>query len=96
MDSHIKLYSIAFQLLNTVEVNGAVQGRRTKEDKSLSSINGLWTYHLEKLKEKGFTKNEKSFLDVEGSEENEIAYFYGHCTAVAWFDEKDNEWIWSS
>ena len=46
--------------------------------------------------EKGFTKNEKSFLDLEGSEENEIAYFYYYCTAVAWFDEKDNEWIWSS
>ena len=26
---------------------------------------------------------------------SEVAYFYGYFVAMAWFDEKDNEWIWS-
>ncbi|MEM9856301.1 MAG: phosphoenolpyruvate carboxylase [Bacteroidota bacterium] len=53
---HIQLYSIVFQLLNTVEVNGAVQQRRQKESKeSLSSVHGLWANSFKTLKEHGVT-----------------------------------------
>ena len=48
---HIQLYCIVFQLLNTVEVNGAVQQRREKENESLSSIPGLWASCFKTLKE---------------------------------------------
>ena len=48
---HLQLYSICFQLLNIVEVNGAVQNRRLIEDqKSPTDINGLWSYNLQLLK----------------------------------------------
>jgi len=58
-EKHLQLYSTCFQLLNIVEVNGAVQNRRKVEDeKSMSAINGLWSYNLELLKEKGFTPEE--------------------------------------
>jgi phosphoenolpyruvate carboxylase len=54
---HIQAYSIAFQLLNMVEVNGAVQHRRRVEDNhSLAAVNGLWGYVLAELKAKGFTE----------------------------------------
>jgi phosphoenolpyruvate carboxylase len=50
----LRLYSIAFQLLNLSEVNGAVQGRRRKhDDKGLASVNGLWGSVLSDLKELG-------------------------------------------
>jgi len=55
-EKHLKLYSTCFQLLNIVEVNGAVQNRRKNEDEhSMSSINGMWAYNLKLLKENGFT-----------------------------------------
>lgn len=58
-EKHLKLWSICFQLLNIVEVNGAMQNRRKKEDnKSLADINGLWSYNLHLLKAKGFTPEE--------------------------------------
>lgn len=58
-EKHLQLYSTCFQLLNIVEVNGAVQNRRKKEDQqSLASINGLWAYNLHLLKDKGFTPEE--------------------------------------
>lgn len=48
---HFHLFSIAFQLLNLVETNGAVQNRRkTEEEKSLTAINGLWANSLDLLK----------------------------------------------
>lgn len=51
---HIQLYSIVFQLLNTVEVNGAVQQRRQKEStESLSSVHGLWANSFKTLKDHG-------------------------------------------
>ena len=54
-EKHLQLYSICFQLLNIVEVNGAVQNRRNIEGgKSMAEINGLWSYNLELLKENGF------------------------------------------
>lgn len=53
---HIQLYSTCFQLLNIVEVNGAVQNRRLIEDqKSPADINGLWSYNLHLLKNHGFS-----------------------------------------
>ncbi len=53
---HLQLYSTCFQLLNIVEVNGAVQNRRSVEDeKSPTDINGLWAYNLHLLKNKGFS-----------------------------------------
>jgi phosphoenolpyruvate carboxylase len=48
---HVQLYSLVFQLVNMVEVNGAVQQRRQKEDADLTSINGLWASNLKKLSE---------------------------------------------
>jgi len=54
---HVQLYSIIFQLLNTAEVNGAVQNRRKVEDEqSLSTVAGLWADSLEKLKEEGVSE----------------------------------------
>ncbi len=53
---HIQLYSIVFQLVNTVEVNGAVQQRRKKEStESLSSVHGLWANSFKTLRELGVT-----------------------------------------
>jgi phosphoenolpyruvate carboxylase len=53
---HLQLYSTCFQLLNIVEVNGAVQNRRLIEDqKSPADINGLWPYNLQLLKDNGFS-----------------------------------------
>jgi phosphoenolpyruvate carboxylase len=50
----LRLYSIAFQLLNLSEVNGAVQGRRRKQDDhGLESVNGLWGNVLSSLKQQG-------------------------------------------
>jgi len=58
-NKHLHLFSICFQLLNVVEVNGAVQNRRRKEDEeSLAGINGLWAYNLNQLKEEGFSQEE--------------------------------------
>ena len=54
-EKHLQLYSTSFQLLNIVEVNGAVQNRRISEGgESMAEINGLWSYNLELLKQKGF------------------------------------------
>lgn len=55
-EKHLHLYSTCFQLLNIVEVNGAVQNRRKTEDElSAANINGLWSYNLELLKKNGIT-----------------------------------------
>ena len=56
---HFHLFSIAFQLLNLVETNGAVQNRRKiEEEKSLAAINGLWSNSLKLLKENNITEDE--------------------------------------
>ncbi len=58
-EKHLQLYSTCFQLLNIVEVNGAVQNRRNREDeKGMAAINGLWSSNLEQLKANGFTAAE--------------------------------------
>ena len=56
---HIQLYSMVFQLLNIVEVNGAVQNRRKQEDmNSMASVNGLWAKNLQDLVKDGYTDKE--------------------------------------
>jgi phosphoenolpyruvate carboxylase len=58
-DQLFHLYSICFQLLNIVEVNGAMQGRRKKEaDASASSVNGLWANWFKVLKEHGVAEEQ--------------------------------------
>lgn len=48
---HFHLFSVAFQLLNLVETNGAVQNRRkVEDDNSLAAINGLWANSFEILR----------------------------------------------
>ncbi len=60
-DKHIQLYSLVFQLINMVEVNGAVQNRRKLEDKnSMASVNGLWAKSLQTLTEAGLSDRELS------------------------------------
>lgn len=54
----LQVYSICYQLLNIVEVNGAVQNRRKLEDGGLSNVNGLWGHNLTILKEAGLTEND--------------------------------------
>jgi phosphoenolpyruvate carboxylase len=55
----IQLYSIAFQFLNLVEINAAVQERRKQEEEhSLSAVNGLWAQNLLKLKEAGLSQEQ--------------------------------------
>ncbi|MGB0743993.1 MAG: phosphoenolpyruvate carboxylase, partial [Opitutales bacterium] len=55
---HIQLYSMIFHLVNMVEINAAVQARRSKEDESLDSVNGLWGINIRELKEAGCTQDE--------------------------------------
>ncbi len=58
-DKLFHLYSVCFQLLNIVEVNGAMQSRRRKEtETSASSINGLWANCFKVLKDHGVTENQ--------------------------------------
>ena len=58
-EKHLQLYSTCFQLLNIVEVNGAVQNRRKREDEhSMADINGLWSYNFELLKKEGIKPEE--------------------------------------
>jgi phosphoenolpyruvate carboxylase len=58
-DKHIQLYSLVFQLINMVEVNGAVQNRRKLEDKnSMASVNGLWAKNLQTLIKAGLSGRE--------------------------------------
>jgi phosphoenolpyruvate carboxylase len=60
-DKHIQLYSLVFQLINMVEVNGAVQNRRKLEDKnSMASVNGLWAKSLHSLVDAGLSDREIS------------------------------------
>jgi len=54
-EKHVQVYSIAFQLLNMVEVNGAVQNRRQLENESLDKVNGLWAQSLKFLKDQGLS-----------------------------------------
>ena len=49
-------FSIAFQLLNMVEENAAVQLRRRAErEGALADISGLWEHHLSRLRDQGLS-----------------------------------------
>lgn len=49
-------YSIAFQLLNMVEENAAIQVRRRLEDQAmLNEVSGLWPQQLDRLQKLGLT-----------------------------------------
>lgn len=62
-NKHFHLFSVAFQLLNLAETNGAVQNRRKKEEvNSLESVNGLWANSLKILKNNNFS--EQQILDT--------------------------------
>mgnify|MGYP000023553338 CR=1 FL=1 len=61
-NDYIHLLSMCFQLLNLVEVNGAVQSRRAKEEENMSYVNGLWATNFKMMKEKGIS--EKQILEV--------------------------------
>lgn len=52
----LQVYSICFQLLNIVEVNGAVQNRRVKEAADPSGVNGSWANNLRILRDAGFSE----------------------------------------
>ena len=54
----IQLYSMIFHLVNMVEINAAVQSRRTKEDVSLDSVNGLWGINIKELTDAGVPESE--------------------------------------
>ena len=55
---HVQLFSLVFQLVNMVEINGAVQHRRKKEDQALESINGLWASNFKSLVDDGVSLDE--------------------------------------
>ena len=57
-NDYIHMLSMSFQLVNLVEVNGAVQSRRAKEDGDMSSVNGLWSANFKLLKGKGITEDQ--------------------------------------
>ena len=54
----IQLYSLVFQLVNMVEINNAVQNRRSLEEADLAGVNGLWASNLKFLKERGMGEKE--------------------------------------
>ncbi len=57
-DREIQLYSLVFQLVNMVEINGAVQHRRRTEDHAMSDVSGLWADNLSKLISRGYTTDD--------------------------------------
>ncbi len=58
-DRQIQLYSLVFQLVNIVEINGAVQNRRAIEnEKAHAEVRGLWSDNLHQLINEGHSKEE--------------------------------------
>ncbi len=58
-DRQIQLYSLVFQLVNIVEINGAVQNRRQIENKKAhAEVRGLWSDNLHRLIDEGHSKEE--------------------------------------
>lgn len=58
---YFQMYSICFQLLNLVEINGAMQNRRAKEGEELTSVNGLWASQLQEIRNQGVTEEKLLF-----------------------------------
>ena len=55
----IQLYSLVFQLVNIVEINGAVQNRRqTENQQAHAEIKGLWSDNLHQLKSSGLDQQQ--------------------------------------
>jgi phosphoenolpyruvate carboxylase len=54
----VQLYSLIFQLINMVEINHAVQNRRSEENKDLSGVKGLWANNLKHLEARGLNFKE--------------------------------------
>lgn len=50
---HVQLYSIIFQLIDTVEINASMQARRKQEDEDPATIPGLWAWNLRQLRAHG-------------------------------------------
>ncbi|WP_035238619.1 phosphoenolpyruvate carboxylase [Desulfobacter vibrioformis] len=57
-NEYIHMMSMCFQLLNLVEVNGAVQSRRHKENEDMAQVNGLWANQFRYLTSKGITQSQ--------------------------------------
>ena len=55
---YLQLYSLVFQLINLVEINGAVQNRRRQESRDLSAVSGLWTSNIKELHTHGISNAE--------------------------------------
>lgn len=49
----VQLYSLIFQLINMVEINHAVQNRRSVENTDLAGVKGLWARNIKNLIEQG-------------------------------------------
>lgn len=54
----VQLYSLVFQLVNMVEINGAVQNRRSIEEEDVAGVNGLWARNIKEMLDQGITKDE--------------------------------------
>lgn len=54
----VQLYSLVFQLVNMVEINGAVQNRRSIEEENIAGVNGLWGRNFKEMLEKGVSNEE--------------------------------------
>ncbi len=54
----VQLYSLIFQLINMVEINAAVQYRRSVEDVDIRGVNGLWAQNISDLQAKGLSAEE--------------------------------------
>ena len=58
VSKQVQLYSLIFQLINMVEINSAVQQRRSLEDDELTQVNGLWANNIKALMEQDIPKDE--------------------------------------
>lgn len=62
-EKHIQLYSLIFQLMNMVEINGEVQNRRRKDDEGEGAlVTGSWAENLKSLKQLGLNDEKISKL----------------------------------
>lgn len=58
-EKHIQVLSIYLQLMNLIEENAAVQGRRNRiNEKGVDSIRGSWGETLAKWQDQGWTENQ--------------------------------------
>lgn len=58
-NKEMRIFSLAFHLLNITEENGAIQYRRGSEiKKGTASINGSWAKNLKELKSNGYTQEQ--------------------------------------